>query len=643
MRGSRLRLRRRESAWKFFRDLPRVVPYARPYKLLVVGSVSLIAAGVVIALIAPWPLAILIDTVLGRKPLPSLLGPLGGLDTYSLLVIAVGGGLVVTGLQHAFNVLENYVNTKLEQRMSLDLRSEMFQHAQRLSLGFHDQTQTGMLMYQINQQASAVGEVTVMLPPLAQNVLMLVGMFVIAAKIDLQLALLSLTVVPLIYYSAGYYAKRIEPRLYYVRGLEGQSLSIVHEAMAMLRVIVAFGREAYEYRRFRQQGETAVDARVKLTVRQTMFSLGVSMITAAGTALVLGFGAHHVLQEQLTVGELMVVMGYIAAIYQPLEQISATMSALQQQFINLRGAFDLLDTEPEIVEAPDAVAIGRAEGHVRYGNVMFSYERRAETLKNVLFEAEPGQTVAIVGPTGAGKSTLVSLLPRFYDPDGGRVLLDGRDVRKLTLASLRAQISIVLQEPLLFSGSIRENIRYGRLDSSDEEVAAAARAANAHTFIEQLPDGYDTEIGERGAQLSGGERQRIAVARAFLKNAPILILDEPTSAIDSATEEVILDALDRLMSGRTTFLIAHRLATIRSADWVLVMNAGEIVEQGRHEELLERGGLYRQLHEAQTLHAAAEVAPSANGDGRARAGLRSAIAIVPRSFASLERIKGMAG
>jgi ATP-binding cassette subfamily B protein len=626
------RLRRGESAWKFFRDLPRVLPYAKPYKLLVVASVALVGAGVLFGVLAPWPLAILIDTVLGREPLPSLLGPLGGLDTYTLLVIAVVGGLVVTGLQHSFNVLDNYVNTKLEQRMALDLRSDMFQHAQRLSLGFHDQTQTGMLMYQINQQASAVGEVMVMLPPLAQNVLMLVAMFLIAARIDLQLALLSLTVVPFIYYSAGYYAKRIEPRLYYVRGLEGQSLSIVHEAMSMLRVIVAFGREAHEYSRFREQGETAVDARVKLTVRQTMFSLAVSMITAAGTALVLGFGAHHVLQKQLTVGELMVVMGYIAAIYLPLQQISSTMSMLQQQFINLRSALDLLDTEPEIVEAPDAIAVGRARGHVRYEHVTFNYEQRVTTLRDVSFQAQPGQTVAIVGPTGAGKSTLVSLVPRLYDPEGGRVLVDGVDVRRLKLASLRAQISIVLQEPLLFSGSIRENIRYGRLSASDDEVVAAARAANAHGFIEALPQGYGTEIGERGAQLSGGERQRIAVARAFLKDAPILILDEPTSALDSRTEEVILDVLDRLMAGRTTFLIAHRLATIRSANWIVVMNAGEIVEQGRHEELLERGGLYRQLHDAQSLRStAAELVPAEDEP------LSPELALVDRELARVAR------
>jgi ATP-binding cassette subfamily B protein len=626
------RLRRGESAWKFFRDLPRVLPYAKPYKLLVVASVALVGAGVLFGVLAPWPLAILIDTVLGREPLPSLLGPLGGLDTYTLLVIAVVGGLVVTGLQHSFNVLDNYVNTKLEQRMALDLRSDMFQHAQRLSLGFHDQTQTGMLMYQINQQASAVGEVMVMLPPLAQNVLMLVAMFLIAARIDLQLALLSLTVVPFIYYSAGYYAKRIEPRLYYVRGLEGQSLSIVHEAMSMLRVIVAFGREAHEYSRFREQGETAVDARVKLTVRQTMFSLAVSMITAAGTALVLGFGAHHVLQKQLTVGELMVVMGYIAAIYLPLQQISSTMSMLQQQFINLRSALDLLDTEPEIVEAPDAIAVGRARGHVRYEHVTFNYEQRVTTLRDVSFQAQPGQTVAIVGPTGAGKSTLVSLVPRLYDPEGGRVLVDGVDVRRLKLASLRAQISIVLQEQLLFSGSIRENIRYGRLSASDDEVVAAARAANAHGFIEALPQGYGTEIGERGAQLSGGERQRIAVARAFLKDAPILILDEPTSALDSRTEEVILDVLDRLMAGRTTFLIAHRLATIRSANWIVVMNAGEIVEQGRHEELLERGGLYRQLHDAQSLRStAAELVPAEDEP------LSPELALVDRELARVAR------
>ena len=336
-----------------------------------------------------------------------------------------------------------------------------------------------------------------------------------------------------------------------------------------------------------------------LTVRQTIFTLVVTMITAIGTALVLGFGAHHVLQKDMTVGELVVVMGYIASIYKPLEQISTTFSSLQQAFISLRSAFDLLETEPEIEERPDALPLERVLGAVAFEHVDFAYRGRSGTLKDVTFAVAPGQCVAIVGPTGAGKSTLLSLLTRFYDPASGRVLLDGHDVRDLQLQALRAQISVVLQEPLLFSASIRDNIRYGRLTASDEEVEAAARAANAHEFVSALPKGYDTRLGERGALLSGGERQRISVARAFLKDAPVLILDEPTSSIDSKTEAVILDALARLIRGRTTFVVAHRLSTVRDASLILVVDRGQVVEQGTHAELLARGGLYAELFDAQ--------------------------------------------
>jgi ATP-binding cassette subfamily B protein len=367
----------------------------------------------------------------------------------------------------------------------------------------------------------------------------------------------------------------------------------------MLRVVRAFGRERHEFRKFRQQGETAVDARIRVTTRQTVFSLAVNTITAVGTALVLSLGALHVLDNKLTVGELLVVMGYIAAIYQPLESISNAVSSLQQHFIGVRRAFQLLDTKPEIEDRPDARTLEKAQGAVAFEDVSFSYTGRERTLSDISFRVEPGQRVALVGQTGAGKTTLISLLMRFYDTQRGRVLIDGHDVRELQLESLCAQMSVVLQEPLLFSGTIAENIRYGRLDAADEDLVAAAQAANAHDFISALPDGYQTMIGERGSQLSGGERQRVCVARAFLKDAPILILDEPTSSIDSKTESLILDALERLMEGRTTFMIAHRLSTIRHADVILVLSAGELVEQGTHEELIAHSGVYRQLWEMQ--------------------------------------------
>jgi ABC-type multidrug transport system fused ATPase/permease subunit len=385
-----------------------------------------------------------------------------------------------------------------------------------------------------------------------------------------------------------------------VKGMEGESLSIVHEAISMLRVIVAFGREPYEYRRFREQGLRAVNARVDVTVRQTMFSLAVNMTTALGTAAVLGLGAYRVLEGKLLVGQLVVIMTYIAAVYKPLEAITYTLGTIQDKIVSQRVAFDLLDTEPEIKEPAQPLTTPGFRGEVAFEDVCFSYKGRTDTLKNISFRAEPGQRIAIVGPTGAGKTTLISLLPRFYDPSEGSIRLDGADTRTLALKTLREQISLVLQEPLLFSGTIAENIRYGRLEASDEDVVEAARAANAHDFIMRLPKQYDTELGERGAKLSGGERQRICVARAFLKNAPILILDEPTSSIDSRTEGVILDALDRLMIGRTSFMIAHRLSTVHDADVMLVLDHGRLVQQGTHEELLNRDGLYRQLHEIQS-------------------------------------------
>jgi ATP-binding cassette subfamily B protein/subfamily B ATP-binding cassette protein MsbA len=597
----------------------RALRYLRPYARLafVSGGITVAAAGT--ALLAPWPLKFLIDNVLQDQPMPeSLGGIIGGVDNrYTLLALAAAAGLLITLAQNGLSVLENYVNTTLDQRMVLDFRSDLFRHTQRLSLTFHDKRRTGDFMSRINSQAAAVGSIPLTAPPIVQAILTLAGTFWIVLKIDWVLALISLSVVPFLYYSTAYYAERIEPRLLKVKGMEGQALTIIHETMSMLRVILAFGREDFEHRRFRDHGESAVDARVKLTVRQTMFSLAVNGITALGTALVLLVGSLHVLGGTLTTGELLVVMAYIASVYSPLEVISTMAGALKEKLISLRLAFELLDTEPEVLDMPGALPLAGAAGRIEFRDVRFSYRGRKDTLKDIAFEARPGELIAIVGPTGAGKSTLVSLIPRFYDPSQGQVMLDGHDLRTITLESLREQVSLVLQEPMLFSGSIADNIRYGRLDARMGEIMDAARAANAHDFIQALPSKYDSTLGERGAMLSGGERQRICIARAFLKNAPILVLDEPTSAIDSRTESVILDALDRLVAGRTTFMVAHRLSTVRNADLILVMDGGRIVERGRHDELATGNGLYAQLWAAQSAirrsrpHAPAHGAPEA--------------------------------
>jgi ABC-type multidrug transport system fused ATPase/permease subunit len=469
-----------------------------------------------------------------------------------------------------------------------------------LSLVFHDKKQTGALMSQINTQAASLGTIVMVIPPIVESLMTLTGMLIIAALIDWQLALLSLIIVPVLYWSFGAYGRRIVPRLQRVQELEWRSLSIVHEAMSMLRVIVSFGREDYEHKRFREQGQTAVDERVKLTVSQSIYTLGVQTATAAGASLILAFGAWAVIDNRISVGELIVLMTYIASVYQPLEQMSTTVGMIHDELVQFHSSLRLLATEPDVRDRPGALDLGRSKGDVRACLMSFAHQGRERTLCDISFHARPGERIAVVGHTGAGKSTLMSLLIRFYDPSAGSIEIDGIDIRNLELRSLRSQFSVVLQDPLLFSGSIEENIRYGKLDAGHEEIVRAAEAANAHSFIEQLPDGYKTALGERGAHISGGERQRICVARAFLRDAPILILDEPTSSIDSGTEGVILDALDDLMVGRTSFMVAHRLSTVRHADQILVMQEGRIVEHGGHDELVAQNGVYRDLYDAQT-------------------------------------------
>jgi ABC-type multidrug transport system fused ATPase/permease subunit len=581
------------------RNIPRVLRYLRPHKKLAVVSVILIILGALVPILLPWPMKIIVDSVLKDEPMPD---HLNFASKQTLLILVVVAQVLLVLMHNGLTVLDNYINTKIDQNMVLDFRCDLLNHAQRLSLAFHDQRRTGMLIYAINFQADAAARLVMTIPPLVQSLLMLVGMVWVTFVINPTLALLSLIIVPFLCYSIRFYVNKIQNRLAEVRGMEGESLSIIHEAISMLRVIVAFGREEHENRRFRTQGERTIKARIVVTVWQTLFTLAVNMVIAIGNALVLAYGAMQVLNGNITLGDLTVVIYYVTQIYKPLETISTTVGGLQDILMALRVAFNLLDTEPEIKDAPDAVALHRSRGQLSFEGVHFNYRNRVDTLQDISFTVEPGQVVAIVGPTGAGKTTLVSLIPRFYDRQQGTILIDGIDNKKIKLESLRQQISIVLQEPLLFSGTIADNIRYGRLDAGENDIIEAAKAANAHDFIEALPKKYDTELGERGVQLSGGERQRIAVARAFLKNAPILILDEPTSSIDSKTEAVILDALDRLMEGRTTFMIAHRLSTIRRADIILVIDKGKLVEQGTHESLLVQGGLYHQLHTMQNRH-----------------------------------------
>ncbi len=589
-------------AWELWKALPRMKPYLVPYRKTLIGLLVLTVCAAALGLAEPWPLAVILNEVLHNEKPTGFIRFVFGADpsVWVVLVSMVVARFLIIVLGNGFTVWNHFLGAKMEQNMVLDLRSDLFAHVQRLSLTFHDQRQTGALMSQINIQAAALGNVVMVIPPLVEAGLTLIGMFVIAILIDWQIAVFAMIILPFLLWSFGLYGKRIVPRLQRVQRLEWESLSIVNEAMTMLRVIVSFGREDHEHRRFVRQGQTAVDERVKLTVSQSMYTLGVQTITAAGTSAVMGLGAWHVIEGKISIGELVVLITYITSVYMPLEQISTTVGMIHEQLVQFDATVKLLDTEPEVVERKDAVELENGRGHVQATAVSFAYPGRPHTLSAISFDAQPGDRIAVVGHTGAGKSTLMSLLVRFYDPSGGRIEIDGVDLRDIKLQSLRDQISVVLQEPLLFSGSIAENIRYGRLEASQEEIEAAARAANAHEFITNLPERYETVLGEGGSQISGGERQRISVARAFLRGAPILILDEPTSSIDSKTEAVILDALDELMEGRTSFIVAHRLSTVRHADQILVLSEGRIVERGTHEELLQNGTVYRQLHEAQT-------------------------------------------
>jgi ABC-type multidrug transport system fused ATPase/permease subunit len=472
----------------------------------------------------------------GQKPLPPLADQILPSGRYQQLAALIFLGFLLTVLGNALHVWQIAIDARIEQKMILDFRSDLFQHAQRLSLAFHDATRTGEMMSRINYGAASVGNVVMAFPPMLQAGLTLVGMFAISLWIQWQLALIALLVVPFLYYCAGAYGKRITPRLVRVQGLEWQSLSIVHESMAMLRVIVSFGREPYEFNRFREQGERAVDERVKLTVRSDDVHAarehdhrcrdGVCARLRVLPRLGRPAGDREADRAHVVRGGRLPAAGAGLGLGRNAPDRTGGAS-----WIVL-----LLETAPEVVEDPHAVAIDRAQGEIKYENVSFSYQGRKDTLHEISFEALPGQRIAIVGPTGAGKTTLTSLLVRFYDPRDGRIYLDGIDVHKLKLHSLRDQISLVLQEPLLFSGTVAENIRYGRLDATMDDVIEAASSAGAHDFIESLPQGYETVLGERGAQLSGGERQRVCVARAFIKDAPILILRRA-------------DVLDRLEDG----------------------------------------------------------------------------------------------
>ena len=574
--------------------------FLRPYRgrALVIASLTLLE--IALAALAPWPLKLIVDNVLGGAPLPGpLAAPLPGGVTSSaaaLLITIVGAGLLIQLGGEIVRMVHTQLQMQMGQRIVYTLRATLLAHLQALPLRHHVRMRTANSVYRLDADAYCVVDLILGgLFPLTLAALKLAVMFGVLLYVDRTLALLSLTVVPFLYLCMRHYAGTMTHRAERVKALEATLIERAFEILSSVVAVKSFTRERYELARFSRDGDETRQARLTLTWQESLFSVTVTAITLAGTALILVVGGLHVLAGTLTVGSVLVVIAYLAAVYGPISEIARTTGLLQQAVVSARRVREILAMPPEVLDAPGALDAGAIAGHVRFDRVGFSYDGARTVLDEITFDARPGELVALVGMTGAGKTTVVSLIPRFFDPQRGRLLVDGVDVSRYALSSLRAQIALVPQTPVLFDGTIADNIRYGRLDATDGEVHAAAQAAHADGFIRRLPQGYDTPVAEAGATLSGGERQRLGIARALLKQAPILILDEPTSAVDALSEALIFDAFRRLRSTHTTLVIAHRLSTIRDATRILVLHEGRVVAQGTHANLLATSALYRRM------------------------------------------------
>jgi len=574
--------------------------FLRPYRKRVALLAVLLLSEIGLGALQPWPLAIVIDYVLGGRPFPARLAAGIALVTrnhrFVLLTAVVIAGVVLQVVNQLVSAYGTQVQVDAGQRMVYDLRGKLFQHLTALGLHHHITTSTADAVYRVDVDAYAIENLVMSgIFPLATSIASLTVMFGILLYMNVTIALLSLAVVPFMYLCLRYYTSTLVNREERVKELESKLLERLYETFGAMRLVKSFAREPHELQRYARAGDTTMSARIAITWQQSLFSVVVSTITILGTALVVIVGGRLVMDGRLSVGRLTVVISYLAAVYGPLSAIAHTTGQLQGALAGAKRVRAMFAMIPETVDAPGAIDAAEVKGDVRFDDVGFTYPNGPRVLHDISFSAKPGEVIALVGLTGAGKTTLVSLIPRFYDATVGRVLIDGADVRQYRVRSLRERIAIVLQDPVLFSGTIADNLRYGRLDATREEIEEAARAAHAHEFISRLPKGYDTEIAEAGGELSGGERQRLSVARAILKNAPILILDEPTSSLDSISEEIVFAALRRLRAGRTTIVIAHRLSTVRDADRILVLDGGQIAAQGRHEELLKFSQLYRRM------------------------------------------------
>jgi ATP-binding cassette subfamily B protein len=559
----------------------RLLVEARPYwrHLGALCCVTLLSTP--LSLLIPLPLKIAVDSVIGSQPLPAFLRPVvpnaisGSPD--AMLLFAVVLVIVIalfTGLQRLGTLL---LRIYIGEKLTLQFRAKLFGHVQRLSVSYHDAKGTADSAYRIQHDALAIQWIAVdgSIPFIASAATVL-GMTYITAKLDWPLAAVAIAISPILYLGARTFNSRLRDYWCNATNFENSAFSVVQEVLSALRVVKAFGQEERERERFVRHSSESLLARVGAAWSEGGYDVLIGVTTATGTAAVLFLGIQHVQAGTLTLGALMLVTSYLAQLFGPLSSLSEMISRTQRSLASAERAFSLLDETPDVVERKHGVPLPHAEGAINFRNVCFAYDRDHSVLRDISLEIKPRTRVGIIGMTGAGKSTLVSLLTRFYDPTEGEILLDGVDLRNYKLADLRHQFGIVLQESVLFSTSIAENIAYARPDASNHEIIEAAKAAHAHEFIARLPDGYATLVGERGMQLSGGERQRIALARAFLKNAPILILDEPTSSIDIKTEKQIMEIMERLSIGRTVFIIAHRVSTLRHCDLLLGIDKGRV-------------------------------------------------------------------
>jgi len=568
----------------------RVLRYYRPFLPQTIFGLLLTVAGIGLNLLKPWPFKIIVDDFLrvnstarsdGRTWIPLL--------CLALVAIQLLWGII--------NWITNYLFVKIGLQALLKLRTDLYSYLQSLSLKYHDARRSSDSSFRVAYDSQSIQTIyNKGFTNIFGSTITLAGTFVIMVRLDWQLTLLSLAIVPLIVAAIYFFAHRIRRESTFIQEQESAMLAQAQEGLSSIRMVHAFGREEFEVRQFHRQARQSLQANLRLTLTNVNSALVISTLMVIGTAAMYYVGTLHVLAGTLTLGSLLVFSAYLLMLYQPLESLTYTAWAMEGATAGAKRCFEVLDRQDDVVDSPKAIAILSARGSIEFQNVSFAYAQDRDVLHNLDLTISPNQIVALVGGTGAGKSTLLSLVPRFYDPTSGSVTLDGCDLREITKRSLRAQIAIVLQDTLLFSTSVRENIAYGRPDATEEEIVDAARRAQADEFIRQMPNGYQSAVGERGGHLSVGQRQRLGIARAFLKNAPVLLLDEPTSALDPTTESAIMETIKELMRGRTTLIATHRLATVHNVDQIIVLERGHIVEQGRGSELVARGGVYAKLY-----------------------------------------------